>query len=190
MARARGLAFPELPIKPLTRDFTTARRSAQPGWHSIRVGNGEAVRSLAGSGGQHRDKPGTGLFKDQASTRTPASERACRLSHQAVRCFFMCMESEPPDDCDLAERQYSDRLRSHEKFCVTSLLGDTPSPITSGLMPSVVKAIVAAFFMRWPTYTPDGAFYTRRIPPWWFPTRQRHGVMRSWHMRGFAREVE
>ena len=106
------------------------------------------------------------------------------------KMFLMCMESEPPDDCDLAERQYSDRLRSHEKFCVTSLLGDTPSPITSGLMPSVVKAIVAAFFMRWPTYTPDGAFYTRRIPPWWFLTRQRHGVMRSWHMRGFAREIE
>lgn len=162
-----GSCFPELPIKPLTRGLP--QRTDQPNQAAFDPSpERQSGQGLGRVRWPRRDKPGTELFKDRASARPPARIvlAGCRI--EAVRCLFMCMESEPPDDCDLAERQYSDRLRSHEKFCVTSLLGDTPSPITSGLMPSVVKAVVAAFFVWWPTYTPDGAFYTRRIPPWWF----------------------
>lgn len=93
----------------------------------------------------------------------------------------MCMESEPPDEYDLAEREASDALRHLQAAYSTSLLGDQPSPMTSGLASSAIKATLAMFIKWWPTYTPDGAFYTRRIPPWWFLTGHRHGPMRPWH---------
>ena len=93
----------------------------------------------------------------------------------------MCLESEPPDACDLAEREASDNLRHLQMLSVISLLGDQPIPMASGRYSSSMKAMVAAFLKLWPIYTPDGAFYTRRIPPWWFLTGRRHGVIRGWH---------